>query len=286
MIDNKIYTGMLRSVEGKNFLELDNGKKAFNDELIWNGYIKHWENTKVNARRLIQTDYKNGDPIIIMWPYVPKPDVSFVQIYYNERLVKYFDSLMGHLAINVNSKIFNFAKKINENEVMTKEEYFYRPALGEFAPSPRNGKQEINVDGRPYYDKFGRNFMRSIHVLHIEGINTEKLYDILKEELEIIHNTPEKPDDPGNYPDFHFINRSCTTIIRDGLRKYGFTNIKGVIPRDFFVNAAYNFQKEKDITLRIFKMPQLLVRECPQSKPTMLFNIKNWFWVRTLKFEN
>lgn len=286
MIDRKTYTGILKTIDGKSFIEQSDGKRIFEKELIWDGYIKHWENIKVNARQLEQTDYDLGQPIIIMWPFEEKPITPFVEIYYNERLVKYFDSTMGHLAINVNGKIFNFALKINENEVMTKEEYFYRPALGEFAPSPNNGKQEINVDGKPYFDKFGRNFMRSIHVLHVEGIDTEKLYNILKKDLDIIHNTPEDPAKPGDYSDFHFIKRSCTTIVRDGLRKYGYQRIKGIIPRDFFVNAAYNLRKDQNLKVNLFKMPQLLVPESPPSKPTLLFNILNRFRIRSLIFEN
>jgi hypothetical protein len=286
MIDNKTYTGTLR-VKGKNtYLETADGKKVFENEKIWDGYIKHWINTSVKARRLTQLDYEDDKPIIIMWPDEPKPKKPFVHFYYNERLVKYFDSTLGHLAINVNGKIFNFAKKINENEVITKEEYFYRPALGEFAPSPNTGKQEISVNGKSYFDKFGRNFMRGIHVVHIEGIDTDKLYKILMHELDIIHNTPPKPDDPENYPDFHVIKRSCTSIVRNGLREYGFTKIKGVVPRDFFINVAYNFQKETDLTMRLYMMPQLVVPECPPSKATYLLNIKNWFRVKKLNYEN
>ena len=286
MIDHTTYTGILRVDEKNTHLETTNGKKVFENEIIWDGYVKHWENTSVNARRLTQLDYEDGKPIIIMWPDEPPPKTPFVHIYYNKRLVKYFDSTLGHLAINVNGKIFNFAKKINENEVITKEEYFYRPALGEFSPSPNTDKQEIIANGKSYFDKFGRNFMRGIHVLHIEGINTDKLYEILMEELDIIHNTPPKPEAPEDYPDFHAIKRSCTSIVRDGLRKYGFKNVKGVIPRDFFVNAAYNLKNEKDLLVRLYKMPQLVVPECPPSKLTLLFNVKNWFRVRTLKYEN
>jgi len=286
MIDNKTYIGTLRVKGTTTYLEMDSGEKIFENEKIWDGYIKHWENTPVKARRLAQLDYEDDKPIIIMWPDEPKPKIPFVHIYYNERLVKYFDSTLGHLAINVNGKIFNFAKKINENEVITKEEYFYRPALGEFAPSPNTGKQEISVNGKSYFDKFGRNFMRGIHVLHLEGIDTDKLYKILMKELDIIHNTPPKPDDSENYPDFHVIKRSCTSIVRNGLTEYGFTKIKGVVPRDFFINAAYYFQKETDLTVRLYMMPQLIVSECPPSKATFLLNIKNWFRAKKLNYEN
>ena len=286
MIDNKTYTGILRAKGKSTYLESTGGEKIFENEKIWDGYIKHWKNTSVNARRLEQLDYEDDRPIIIMWPDDPKPKKPFVHIYYNERLVKYFDSTMGHLAINVNGKIFNFAKKINENEILTKEEYFYRPALGEFAPSPNTGKQEISVNGKSYFDKFGRNFMRGVHVLHIEGIDTEKLYKIFKMELDIIHNTPPKPEEPKNYPDFHVIKRSCTSIVRNGLRQYGFIKVKGVVPHDFFVNAAFTLKKEKSLKVKIYEMPQLVVPDCPKSKPTILFNMKNWFRVKTLKYES
>ena len=286
MTDHTTYTGSLRSKGGKTFVENAQGEKIFETEKIWNGYIKHWKDTPVSARRLTQLDYEDGKPIIIMWPDEPVPKTPFVHIYYNERLVKYFDSTMGHLAININGKIFNFAKKINENEVITKEEYFYRPALGEFAPSPNTGKQEITDSGNPYFDKFGRNFMRGIHVIHIEGIDTDKLYKIFMEELKIIHNTPPKPDNPEDYPDFHAIKRSCTSIVRDGLRKYGFAKVKGVVPRDFFINAAYVLKKEQDLKVNVYKMPQLIVLECPSSKLTFLLNIKNWFRAKTLNYEN
>jgi len=286
MIDKKTYTGILR-VKGKStYLETVDGEKIFENDKIWDGYIKHWKNTPVNARRLAQLDYDDAKPIIIMWPDEPEPTTPVVHIYYNERLVKYFDSTMGHLAINVNGKIFNFAKKINENEILTKEEYFYRPALGEFGPSPNTGKQEISVKGKSYFDKFGRNFMRGVHVLHIEGINTAKLYGILIKELDIIHNTPPTPEEPENYPDFHVIKRSCTSIVRNGLREYGFINVKGVVPRDFFVNAAYTLKKEKALKVRIYQMPQLVVPDCPKSKPTVLFNWKNWFRVKTIRYES
>ncbi len=285
-MDNKIYTGTLRSERGNSYLETSDGIRIFENEKIWSGYVKYWKNTIVNARHLPQLDYKTDMPIIIMWPQAPKPLKPFVHIYYNERLVKYFDSTMGHLAINVNEKIFNFAKKINENEILTKEEYFYRPALGEFAPSPTSGKQEINGDGKPYFDKFGRNFMRGIHVIHIEGIDTDKLFSILNKELKIIQNTPPNLSDPENYPHFRAFSRSCTTIVRDGLRKYGFKNVKGILPRDFFINAAYNLKSEKDLYVKLYEMPQLIVQECPKSKPTFLFNIKNWYRTKTLNFEN
>jgi len=286
MIDNKTYTGVLTSENGKSFIEQKDRKRIFEKERIWDGYITHWQNKEVHARNLKQRDYENDEPIIIMWPVEPKPPIPFVRIYYNERLVKYWTSTLGHLAIDVNGKIFNFAEKYNEIEIITKEEYFYRPALGEFAPSPNNGKQEFFPDGKSYQDKFGRNFMRGIHVCHIEGIITDKLFDILFKKMEEIQNTPPDPKDPDNWPDFHFIKRSCTSIVRDGLREYGYPQIKGVIPRDFFVNAACNLQKKENLKVRLYKMPQLKVPEALPSKQTKLFNIKNYFRNKYLKFEN
>lgn len=286
MIENSTYTGILKVDDKNSYLELENGKKVFVDETIWSGYLKHWNNKKVNARQLKQRDYENDEPIIIVWPFEDKIKNSYVRIYYNERLVKYWQSTLGHLAININGKIFNFAEKYNEIEIITKEEYFYRPALGEFAPSPITGRQEIFQEGKSYLDKFGRNFMRGIHVCHIEGINTDKLYNVLSDKMNMIHNTPPNPKDPENWPDFHFIKSSCTSIVRDGLRECGFPQLKGVIPRDFFVNASYNFQKEKNLRVKLYKKPQLFVREAPPSKQTPLFNIINRIRNLRLKFDN
>ena len=93
---------------------------------------------------------------------------------------------------------------MNENEVITPEEYFYRPALGEFAPSPTTGRFALNENGRNYFDKFGRIFMRTIHVLRVEGIDEASLSNIFNEELKVIHNTEPHPKSPEKYKDFNF----------------------------------------------------------------------------------
>jgi hypothetical protein len=208
-----------------------------------------------------------------------------MELYYNERLVKYWASSFGHNAINVAGRIYNFSHLLNENEVMTPEEYFYRPALGEFAPSPNNGRFEILPNGQVYYDKFGRSFMRSIHVLRVEGIDVQKLSNIFQNELDRIHSAPVNPRKPEKYSEFNFFNRSCTTIIRDGLIKYGFSGIKGVLPRDFFVSAAarlLSLRWDQSLEVRLFIIPQLKVPEAPYSQVTPLFNPLNRFKFRQL----
>ena len=275
---NKIYKGILTQTGKKTFLQGKREDIYFENEKIWSGYLDHWKGQSVYGRLLPQRDYEDNLPIVIMWPNVPETETPFVELYYNERLVKYPASLFGHNAININGNIYNFSHLLNENEIMTPEEYFYRPALGEFAPSPVNGKFEILADGTAYYDKFGRNFMRTVHVLRIRGMDTKRLSNILDEELEIIHNTPINPKKPEKYADFSIFSRSCSTIIRDGLRKYGLKNINGILPRDLFVSTIFNVYKQRQdmgINLELYSMPQLKVPESPYSVMTPLLNIKH-----------
>ena len=276
-MNQNIIKGQLCQENGQSFIaSADNN--YFEDRLIWQGYLTHWLGQKVVARELPQLDYDSGQPIIILCPEEPPPEEPCVDFYYNERLVKYPASLFGHNAININGNIYNFSHLLNENEIMTPEEYFYRPALGEFAPSPVNGKFEILADGTAYYDKFGRNFMRTVHVLRIRGMDTKRLSNILDEELEIIHNTPINPKKPEKYADFSIFSRSCSTIIRDGFRKFGLKNITGILPRDLFVSTIFNVYKQRrdmGINLELYSMPQLKVPESPYSVMTPVINIKH-----------
>jgi hypothetical protein len=161
---------------------------------------------------------------------------------------------------------------------MDEAEYMYRPALGEFAASPHTGKYQIMGDGTAYLDKFGRNFMRTIHVIRVEGMDTDRLAEINHHELKKIHATPPNPKEPEKYRDFNLLKRSCTTIIRDSLRKYGFSRIKGILPRDFFISAAWELIKAQEtfgLKVCLYRRPQLKVPEAPFSKQTPLLNLIN-----------
>ncbi len=281
-----IYKGKLQWADGVSFIETDEGERFLEENRIWNGYLHHWVNQNVCARKLPQQDYETGEPIIIMWPDLPPSENPYVEIYYNERLIKYPASTFGHNAINVNGEFFNFSHLINENESMDEAEYMYRPALGEFAPSPITGKLEILEDGTAYYDKFGRNFMRGIHVIRLEGIDADYLSRIYHNELKTIHATTPHPDYPEKYKDFSFYKRSCTTLIRDGLRQYGFKKITGFLPRDFFISAAVSLmkaQKEMDLTVQLYNRPQLKVPEAPFSKNSFPMNPMNWIRLKKLQ---
>lgn len=280
-----VYRGILTQQGKEAFVLGSHGETFFKNDHIWSGYLAHWLNQKVCGRYLPQKEYTTGKPIVLLWPDTPATPTPYMELYYNERLVKYWASSFGHNAINVAGRIYNFSHLLNENEVMTPEEYFYRPALGEFAPSPNNGRFEILANGQAYYDKFGRNFMRSIHVLRVEGIDVQRLATIFQDELDQIHSTPVDPRKPEKYREFNFFNRSCTTIIRDGLIRYGFSGIKGVLPRDFFVNAAARLlalQRKQSLSVQLFIRPQLKVPEAPYSRVTPLFNPYNRFKFRRL----
>ena len=231
----------------------------------------------MHARELEQHDYENNEPIIIIWPVESSPTKPFVDLYYNERLTKYFVSYLGHTAVNVNGSIFNFSHLMNENEIMEKEEYFYRPALGEFAPSPNNGLFEILEDGRVFYDKFGRNFMRTIHRIRIFGLDTEKMMAAFKQSLDVILNTPPHPKEPEKYKDFSIVSNNCATIIRDVFNQCGFPEIKGRFPRDLFVNTTYHLFCHPELDVQYEKLPQLFVPEAPMSMVSPLLNFRNYF---------
>jgi len=282
---NQIISGILHISGETSFIEDNSGVRHLENNLIWKGYLKHWNGKNVHARLLDKHDYTTGNRIIIIWPDEPSPSPDFFELYYNERLVKYPVSLCGHNAINVSGRIFNFSHLINENEIMTPEEYFYRPALGEFAPSPFTGKTDLTDPEHPYFDKFGRSFMRTIHVLRVEGIDSGRLDAILREKLEhILHLTPD-PERPGENPEFHWRRNNCTTNIADALKESGLDRVTGSFPRDLFVSAAYacirTYGKGR---VKIYRRPQLVVDEAPLSKITPMINPLNYLKLLHLKF--
>ena len=213
-----------------------------------------------------------------MWPRESPAEAPFFELYYNERLVKYIVSTFGHFAINIDNQIFNFSHLVNENEAMSPEEYLYRPALGEFAPHPVTGGFNMGDPERPYYDKFGRNFMRKIHVARIEGADIPALLEYCRSQMRRIHDAPVDPKMPHKYSEFRYFSRNCSTIIRDGLREIGFGGISGVFPRDLFISAVKVLLEEHrrgKIALRLYTKPQLLVPEAPASRLSPIFNPVN-----------
>jgi hypothetical protein len=287
-MEGGVTRGVLKWEDGESFLLGTDGERHLESELIWEGYPLHWLGKRVCARHLPQRDYIRGKPIVVMWPDDPGATEPSVDLFYNERLVKYPFSILGHIAIEVNGRVFNFSHLLNENEHMTMEEYLYRPPLGEFAPDPRSGRINVDDPEKHYYDKFGRRFMRSIHVLRIRGLDGESLDNFFSRELAEIKNAPVDPKKREKYSDFNLFTRSCTTIIRDGLRLNGLPRLRGIFPRELFVNAAYQLieqAREGSIRMRLFKMEQLKVPEAPYSVPTPLLNPLNRFRQRRLKSE-
>ena len=272
-----MVTGILIQDNIASFILDESGDRHFEDRIIWNGYLVHWSGEKVHARELEQHDYENNEPIIIICSVESISTKLFVDLYYNERLTKYFVSFLGHTAVNVNGAIFNFSHLMNENEIMEKEEYFYRPALGEFARSPNNSLFKILEDGRVFYDKFGRNFMRTIHRIRIFGLDTDKMMTTLKQSLDVILNTSPNPKEPEKYKDFSIVSNNCATIIRDVFNQCGFPEIKGRFPRDLFVNTTYHLFWHPELDVQYAKLPQLFVPEAPMSMVSPLLNFRNYF---------
>ncbi|MBI4054398.1 MAG: hypothetical protein HY397_03670 [Candidatus Doudnabacteria bacterium] len=262
------------------------GQKHLLDCKIWSGYLKHWIGKAVQARILREKDYESGKPLALLWPQKKPREESgknFLELYFLERLAKYWGSLFGHSAINLNGRVFNFAHKLNENEEMSEEEFFYRPALGEFAPN-LHGKYDTSDPEKPHYDKFGRVFMRTIHAFRIEGWETSALIAYYREMLAQIKNRGDIRKD--EYRDFNPITQNCVTIIRDGLRSTVLKQVKGILPKDFFASCVLEFlklKKQRPITISFSTIPQILVPEAPKSRSVPLLNPVNFLRRLSLK---
>ena len=64
-------------------LEFGTSRTGVGDDLL------HWKEKPVCGRILPQKDYENKLPIVILWPDIPDTGIPFVELYYNERLVKH-----------------------------------------------------------------------------------------------------------------------------------------------------------------------------------------------------
>ena len=102
-LSNQVFNGILTREGDSSFLLGVDGEKYFESDNIWEGYLLHWKGKPVCGRILPQKDYENELPIVFLWPDNPDKGIPFVELYYNERLVKYWMSLIGHNAINVNA---------------------------------------------------------------------------------------------------------------------------------------------------------------------------------------
>lgn len=181
-----VACGLLGRNADAVYIETDEGRCVFLSEPVWEGYLLHWLGQRVRVRRLPQRDHEKGVPILLLAPDEPAPPPPYTILYYNERLPGYLTSWFGHLAINVNGRVFSFSETLNENEEMSLDEYLYRPALGEFSSHPESHTFNFDDADRPYYDKFGRRFMRTIHTLFIQGIDTARLTELLRTEITVI----------------------------------------------------------------------------------------------------
>ncbi len=282
-MNDPIYRGVLTTQYGRSFLLADDGTKPLDNEKIWEGYLAHWSGKRVCARRLQQRDYDTGKPIVILWPDEPVSCEPFIELYFNERLVKYPASRLGHLAVNVSGEIFNFSHRTYENEVMRHEDYFYRPALGEFAPHPETGRDNLTAPEKPYYDKFGRLFMRTIYVLRLTGVDSRRLAGFFHGVLNEIHSAPPDPRKPGYYSGFNLFTRNCATFIRNGFSDLGFSSIRGIFPREVFISASYYFLKQNtdpSIQASSHVLRQLMVPQAAKSALPPMMNPVNWikYW--------
>ena len=264
---------------GVTFIEDVTGARHLHAEQIWEGYLQHWTGAVVRARRLPQRDYESGRPIVLLAPDACRPiDRPYVAIYYTERLTDYTASLFGHVAVDVDGTVFNFSHLLNEDEAITLEEFLYRPPFGEFSSHPETGGFNLADPDRPYYDKFGRLFMRSVHALIVQGLDGDAALEVFHNEMDTIHTTPVDPQRPEKYRDFNFLRRSCVTIIRDCLQRIGLTQVRGILPRELFVSTAHCLFEEHRagrLDVEVRTLSQLKVAERSYSTVTPLLNPLN-----------
>jgi hypothetical protein len=97
-----------------------------------------------------------------------------------------------------------------------------------------------------------------------------KLSQIFRRELEMIHNAPPDPRKPGHYIDFNILTNSCSTIIRGGFNQMGFKNIRGIFPRDLFVNISYAFLRQGNHPLIKASRFILHQRHVPEAAPSAM----------------
>lgn len=273
-----VVCGVLSVSDGDAVLADGSPGVNLSEYAVWSGYLRHWSGGRVCAQRMEERDYRTGKKLLHVWPETKASRAPFMELYYNERLVKYIASTFGHLAVNVDGAVFNFSHLMNECEMLSCQDYFYRPALGRFAPDPGTGRFNVEDPERPYLDKFGRLFMRTVHAARLEGIDTSKFHEYYANELSRIHSTPCHPDRPEKYRDFSFFSRSCATIIRDGLRENGFRNVRGLLPREVFISAMWEFRKsagKQGARFSYRRMPQLKVDEAPYSSLSPILNPVN-----------
>lgn len=244
------------------------GEKKFTNAAVWQGYITHFLNREVRGRLLPQTDYATKRPIALVWPEGDPPPQPFLEIYFNQRLPNYPGSFFGHAAINVNGRIFNFARKLNENEELDYGEYFYRPALGEFSPGA-NGKYDLSNPDEPRYDKFGRRFMRQILVLRITNVrDTAFLLDYFRKSLATIQNQNAGRTDVDVNQYFRAFSNNCVTMLYNGLSRWGINRLNRRLPWNFFLSCRREFSKlaaARRWQVSVRKLPQLKVPEAPFS---------------------
>lgn len=273
-----VVSGVLGRGAGAEYIQSDEGRRVTMSEPIWAGYFAHWlvRRKEKNLRTTAIVAFRK--PVDAHAPDEPAPTQPYIDLYYNECLPGYLSSLFGHLAINVDGKVFSFSETLNENEEMSLEEFLYRPALGEFSGHPDTHTFNVDDPKRPYYEKFGRRFMRAIHALRIEGLDTARLTERLRMDVTMIQETPPNPRRPHKYRDFHFLHRSCTSIIRDALRNAGLREVSGILPRELFLNIAYQAtrpNKRGFLSVRAFRLDQLKVPERAHSRPSPIMNPLN-----------
>lgn len=221
--------------------------------VLWPGYAR-FAGTRVLVRPLPVHDA--GKPVLLVAPLGDAPPARSVELYLAERLPRHAMSRFGHVAAWAGGHVFNYSRTWRENEALDWAEFAWRPPLGDYGPER--------------HDYFGRRFMRTLHVLRIDGLDTVRVRASLQAVRERILARPPDPRDPEYAPWVNLAGRNCVALLRLALVEAGLPVFHGLTPRAFFVDAAWRLRRLAGrgvLRLSYRRLPQVVVPECAPSLP-------------------
>lgn len=196
-----------------------------------------------------------------------------VEILFLHRLRGQLASLFGHIAIVVRGRVWNFSAVLAENEVLTVDEFYWRPCLPPFLPEEEGcltvlegvdpdsvsvrtegGQQEETTcpdnrsakKGGLRVDRYGRRFMRSLDRIKISGLSPAQLSNLEKSLTELMERVYKAAPSScrGESPYFSAWKMNCAGFVREAFALAGLANFQSHFPRDLFIEIGWHFIRQ------------------------------------------